>query len=58
MKKIALLLVLILTVLWLSGCTKRSNPTFNESDMLHDFYQNHETWELRTKDAFINSTIV
>jgi len=35
MKKIALTLVIILTFMWLSGCTQRSSPTFKESDFVY-----------------------
>jgi len=35
MKKIAIALVVILTFMWLSGCTQRSNPTFKESDFVN-----------------------
>ncbi|MCL2253153.1 MAG: hypothetical protein FWC09_01790 [Lachnospiraceae bacterium] len=33
MRKIAFILALILTMIWLSGCNNRSNPTFKESEM-------------------------
>lgn len=34
MKKIAVLLILAITTLWLSSCTRHNNPTFNESDIV------------------------
>gem|GEM_PF-3089074 len=37
MKKIAMLLILILTLLWLAGCTRHSNPTFKESEIVKRF---------------------
>lgn len=52
MKKIALLLVLVLIVLWLSGCMKRSSPTFIENDMLYnDCHRGHTLWESHPKTA-------